>query len=157
MRPHGPRLLKSNSSHKPKSGIQNLAGAGTMGRSDSNRRGCTSHKPHFFGHAKQTEKCSQVSLLLMLPNHGLVLLQPQRLIEPLLYKLGSGITVLQGCLAASSNSSLLRLMEPHTTEFKVLLKKHEYRVFDTVSKTSSKHNSYSSNKNLENLPSGELT
>ena len=27
MRPHGPRLLKSNSSHKLKSGIQNLAGA----------------------------------------------------------------------------------------------------------------------------------
>ena len=50
------------------------------------------------------------------------LLQPQRLIEPLLYKLGSGITVLQGCLAASSNSSLLRLMEPHTSQFKVLFK-----------------------------------
>ena len=122
-----------------------------MGRSDSNRRGCTSHKPHLFGHAKQTEKCPQVSLLLMLPNHGLVLLQPQRLIEPLLYKLGSGITVLQGCLAASSNSSLLLLMEPHISQFKVLLKKHEYCVFDTVSKTSSKHNSYSNNKNLENL------
>ena len=123
-----------------------------MGRSDSNRRGCTSHKTTlFFGHAKQTEKCPQVTLLLMLSNHGLVLPQPQRPIEPLLYKLGSGITVLQGCLAASSNSSLLRLMEPHTSQFKVLLKKHEYCVFDTVSKTSSKHNSYSSNKNLENL------
>ena len=42
-------------------------------------------------------------------------------------------------------------MEPHTSQFKVLLKNHEYCVFDTVSKTSSKHNYYSSNKNLENL------
>ena len=114
----------------------NFGRCGTMGRSDSNRRGCTSHK---------------TTLLLMLSNHGLVLPQPQRPIEPLLYKLGSGITVLQGCLAASSNSSLLRLMEPHTSQFKVLLTKHEYCVFDTVSKTSSKHNSYSSNKNLENV------
>ena len=123
-----------------------------MGRSDSNRRGCTSHKTTLFlGHAKQTEKCPQVTLLLMLSNHGLVLPQPQRPIEPLLYKLGSGITVLQGCLAASSNSSLLRLMEPHTSQFKVLLKKHE-SVFSTLfQKISSKHNSYSSNKNLENL------
>ena len=100
----------------------NFGRCGTMGRSDSNRRGCTSHKPHFFGHAKQIEKCPQVSLLLMLPNHGLVLLQPQRLIEPLLYKLGSVITVLQGCLAASSNSPLVRFMEPHTSQFKVLIK-----------------------------------
>ena len=117
---------------------------GTVGRSDSNRRGCTSYKTTlFFGHAKQTEKCPQVSLLLMLPNHGLVLLQPQRLIEPLLYNLGynigSVITVLKGCLAASSNSSLVRFMEPHTSQFKVYLEKHQCFVFDNVSKISSKH------------------
>jgi hypothetical protein len=68
----------------------------------------------------------------MLPNHGLVLLQPQRLIEPLLYKLGSVITVLQGCLAASSNSPLVRFMEPHTSQFKLFGGKMKCFVFDHV-------------------------
>ena len=130
----------------------NFGRCGTMGRSDSNRRGCTSHKTTlFFGHAKQTEKCPQVTLLLMLSNHGLVLPQPQRPIEPLLYNLGSVITVLKGCLAASSNFSLVRFMEPHTSQFEIFLEKNESYVFDNVSKISSKHNTSWSNKHLENL------
>ena len=103
---------------------------GTMGRNRSNRRGCTSHKSTlFFGHAKQPEKCPQVTLLLVLLNHGLVLLQPQRLIEPLFYTSGSVITVLKGCLAASSNFSLVRFMEPHTSQFKIFWEKNESYVF----------------------------
>ena len=105
----------------------------------------------FFGHAKQPEKCPQVTLLLVLSNHGLLLLQPQRLIEPLLYTSGSVITVLKGCLAASSNFSLVRFMEPHTSQFEIFLEKNESYVFDNVSKISSKHNASWSNQNLENL------
>ena len=57
---------------------------------------------HTFFWARQADwKVPQVTLLLMLSNHGPVLPQPQRLIEPLLYKLGPVITVLKDCLAAS--------------------------------------------------------
>ena len=77
--------------------------------------------------------------------------KPQQLIEPLLYKLGSVVTVLKGCLAASSNSSFVRFMEPHTSQFKLFWGKMKCFVFDHVWKISSKYNASRNNKNLEHL------
>ena len=74
--------------------------------------------------------------------------KPQQLIEPLLYKLGSVITVLKGCLAASS---FVRFMEPHTSQFKLFGGKMKCFVFDHVWKISSKYNASRNNKNLEHL------